>query len=535
MQFSNRAAWADHEFTKHRVNRFWTCPECPEKSSTAVGWATHLVTVHQRAFSGPNVEVARDMAYNTELRPVENEECPFCRVILKRPRRAFIKHVGSHMEEIALMALPRDCLSDLEDESVISREGSMGTSRLPASNGVTQNNSLPGLSGVGSSPNSVSDGIGERQMNRSLRTMVPDSGGALEPTSLPLFSRSDQDPVLECPFTFLKCFRQFPPSNEHEWIQHSLEHFRVNRRRPRMVDPPKTNSCCFCSQTFQASSGAISWRKRMDHVKLHHTFGHRLAAARHDFALVEYLWQNGLLSPADYHDLTAPVESRNIRPPSMETSRLPAGNDFTQNNSRPDASSAGSPKAPDPSSEGMGETQMNRALGNMVPDPRSDSAFRDSDVEPQIPGQLQYAPAHTNLVVETPSSGPALPRTDPSKKCTCIVCLGIECPKEAKLHHCLVENCHFGSKRWGDLLRHTTFSHCKVPCRFICPVVGCKRSIIGFNEKHNFEDHFKRVHGVIAASAGEASSFSDNTVHLMQFQKASDEPSTKISPLSEAK
>lgn len=181
-----------------------------------------------------------------------------------------------------------------------------GTSRLLARSDFTQNDSLPGLTRATSSrpSQSVSDGMGERQMNRALRIMVPDPDGALEPTTLPPLRRPDQDPVLECPFTFIKCFRQFAVSNEREWIQHSLEHFRIDGRRPRRVDPPKINSCCFCSQTFQAPTGAISWRDRMEHVKIHHQYvGHRLAAGRHDFALVEYLWQNGLLSPADYREL----------------------------------------------------------------------------------------------------------------------------------------------------------------------------------------------------------------------------------------
>ena len=181
----------------------------------------------------------------------------------------------------------------------------IGTSRLPARSDFTQDDSLPGLTRATSSrpSQSVSDGMGERQMNRGLRIMVPDLGGALEPTILPPFRRPDQDPVLECPFAFIKCFKQFAVSHEREWIQHSLGHFRVDGRRPRMVDPPKTNSCCFCPQTFQTSSGVTSWRERMDHIRVHHLFGHRLAAARHDFALVEYLWQNGLLSPADYREL----------------------------------------------------------------------------------------------------------------------------------------------------------------------------------------------------------------------------------------
>ena len=182
----------------------------------------------------------------------------------------------------------------------------IGTSRLPARSDFTQFDSLPGLTRATSSrpSQSVSDGMGERQMNRTLRVMIADPHGALEPTTLPPFRRPDQDPVLECPFTFMRCFKQFAVSNERDWIQHSLDHFRINGRRPRTVDPPKINSCCFCSQTFQASSGAISWRDRMDHVKIHHQYlGHRLAAARHDFALVEYLWQNGLLSPAEYREL----------------------------------------------------------------------------------------------------------------------------------------------------------------------------------------------------------------------------------------
>ncbi|CAF9927718.1 hypothetical protein IMSHALPRED_007283 [Imshaugia aleurites] len=181
----------------------------------------------------------------------------------------------------------------------------IGTSRLPAGSDFTQNDSLPGLTRAASSrpAQSVSDGMGERQMNRALRILVPDPDGALEPTPLPPFRRPDQDPVLECPFTFIKCFKQFARSNEREWIQHSLEHFRIAGRRPRRVDPPKTNSCCFCPVDFRASNGLVSWQERMSHVKIHHLFGHRLAAARHDFALVEYLWQNGVLSQADYREL----------------------------------------------------------------------------------------------------------------------------------------------------------------------------------------------------------------------------------------
>ena len=214
---------------------------------------------------------------------------------------------GSRMpQKLAL----RSTLPSSQEHQASSYHGpppsDIGTSRLPARSDFTQNDSLPALTRASSSrpSQSVSDGMGERQMNRTLRVMVEDPDGALEPTTLPPFRRPDQDPVLECPFTFIKCFQQFSVSNEREWVQHSLEHFRIGGGRPKKVDPPKTNSCCFCSKIFTASSGVDSWRDRMDHVKLHHQFwGHRLAAARHDFALVEYLWQHGLLSIADYREL----------------------------------------------------------------------------------------------------------------------------------------------------------------------------------------------------------------------------------------
>ena len=124
--------------------------------------------------------------------------------------------------------------------------------------------------------------MGERHINQSLRIMVPNSDGVREPTTLPLLRRADQDPIFECSPTFLKCFRQLSISNKRDWVQHSLKHFRISERRPERVDPPRTNAYCFCPQTFQASSGIISWRARMDHVKIHQQhFGHRLATARH--------------------------------------------------------------------------------------------------------------------------------------------------------------------------------------------------------------------------------------------------------------
>ena len=208
-------------------------------------------------------------------------------------------YARSPEHEIALMALPRDRLRNPEAKSASSGEDYMGTSRLHARYDFSPNDSLTTLTRISSKFPQL-----ERQMTRNMRILVPDSEGVLEPTTLPPFRRPDHEPVLECPFTFMKCFRQFAIADERAWIKHSLDHFRIDGRRPRIVDPPKVNSCCFCSRTFQALSGIDSWQERMDHVKAHHQhLGHRLAATRYDFALVEYFWQNGLLSTADYREI----------------------------------------------------------------------------------------------------------------------------------------------------------------------------------------------------------------------------------------
>ena len=116
VQFSSRAAWADHEFSKHRNTRLWTCPDCPQEFHEVSGWEQHLQERHCLLFSGPNLQVAKNMALKTEAKCTENDECPLCRIVVGKPRRGFVKHVGRHMEEIALMALPRDVEDSTEEE-----------------------------------------------------------------------------------------------------------------------------------------------------------------------------------------------------------------------------------------------------------------------------------------------------------------------------------------------------------------------------------------------------------------------------------
>ncbi len=146
-QFSSRAEWADHEFSKHRIDQAWNCPECSEKPACASDWEQHLQKMHQRVFTGPQLNVARDTAYETHPRSIEAEECPLCRVVLGKPRRAFIKHVGRHMEEIALMALPRNTEEDSGESSIGTDHPSLGSQKaeMLAVDGATIPKHMPTL------------------------------------------------------------------------------------------------------------------------------------------------------------------------------------------------------------------------------------------------------------------------------------------------------------------------------------------------------------------------------------------------------
>ena len=128
-QFPNRHAWAEHEFSQHRITSSWSCPECPQVLTSVSDWQSHIQDRHCLVFSVPNLNVAKHMAYKTEPTRIEDDECPLCRTVVGKPRRAFVKHVARHMEEIALMALPRNVEEDSEEGSVTTDRTSLEESR----------------------------------------------------------------------------------------------------------------------------------------------------------------------------------------------------------------------------------------------------------------------------------------------------------------------------------------------------------------------------------------------------------------------
>ena len=160
---------------------------------------------------------------------------------------------------------------------------------------------------------SISDSMGERALDQSMRLLGED--GIVENT---LFQRGR---ILECPFhRYTGCQKEFFVANFEAWVKHTQDHFIKDRRgrRPEYISPPTLNSCGFCEEKFEAVSGITSWGHMMSHVKEHHKLGYRLAHARIDFSLVEYLWQNGLLTLSEYRDLKPSTKAQDVpSPPSL--------------------------------------------------------------------------------------------------------------------------------------------------------------------------------------------------------------------------
>ena len=117
IKFSTRNAWAQHEFDEHRVIYRWKCTECDLELDDPETWRNHLRRDHKSSLSRPQLEVAVAGAMRCKDAPIEHEACPLCQQHSWKNRRDFTKHVCRHMEEIALLVIPRDPEDETEDMS----------------------------------------------------------------------------------------------------------------------------------------------------------------------------------------------------------------------------------------------------------------------------------------------------------------------------------------------------------------------------------------------------------------------------------
>ena len=90
----------------------WSCPKCHFESSTSTDWLDHLRERHQKQFSDSLASAATAAACRKIFKPVQEEKCLLCDKYPSSTRRALVAHIGKHMEEVAMMALPKDHVDD---------------------------------------------------------------------------------------------------------------------------------------------------------------------------------------------------------------------------------------------------------------------------------------------------------------------------------------------------------------------------------------------------------------------------------------
>ena len=121
MTFATRKQWASHEFEQHRVERFWRCQECSAELPSLEYWRNHIFKAHPNAVpSRSRLGVSAQLAENSRL-DVADMSCPLCLKKLGPSRRAFATHVGKHMEQLALAALPKEVSDESESDNVSIR------------------------------------------------------------------------------------------------------------------------------------------------------------------------------------------------------------------------------------------------------------------------------------------------------------------------------------------------------------------------------------------------------------------------------
>lgn len=95
-----------HEFTFHRTKANWQCNLCADTYQAEEQFLAHISNSHKLHFMSLQISEVIAASKRLEMRDGSNEVCPFCLVAPAQTQKAFARHVGRHLREISLAALP---------------------------------------------------------------------------------------------------------------------------------------------------------------------------------------------------------------------------------------------------------------------------------------------------------------------------------------------------------------------------------------------------------------------------------------------
>lgn len=229
------------------------------------------------------------------------------KLILLVVSHATASYLADHSDSGILRILAMS--SSLPQQTASARSRRPGTSLLVSPSGhESSTGDLPALSSRESVSSSVSISTSFGAPESRYLLLDHENGHVVTPPV--------REPIFECPFNFLDCNNT--STDQDEWIEHSLTHFKE-------VGPPTSNQCPHCLNRFVVVNSPIeSWGRRMTCVSSHYEWGQRIRSTKPDSHLIRYLWENSLMDQAQYRNLrfrsespTAPytvTESRRSRP-----------------------------------------------------------------------------------------------------------------------------------------------------------------------------------------------------------------------------
>lgn len=128
--FSSRKEWQNHEWEFHRPQKLplWKCRACSEERSFGdkTEIRKHIVDDHLGGDDSVDLTdiITRFQVEGSVVGERQKIQCPFCSDIVLEIRSVIQSHIGQHMDEIALKALPQGEYSTDDDEDSMDNEDS---------------------------------------------------------------------------------------------------------------------------------------------------------------------------------------------------------------------------------------------------------------------------------------------------------------------------------------------------------------------------------------------------------------------------
>jgi len=115
--FPSRKLWAEHEAINHFSDSFYQCHDCEKNFQEEAHFRIHLAESHYVSdLNHAQSLVIISAAKSSKVRAFTGQFCPLCKQTGWPTQRVYFTHLGKHLEQIALSALPPDPDSDSESE-----------------------------------------------------------------------------------------------------------------------------------------------------------------------------------------------------------------------------------------------------------------------------------------------------------------------------------------------------------------------------------------------------------------------------------